>query len=364
MIQQKIKMFSLCLLHQTRPVLRRICYVGSVALLLALSKVAIADEVAENLYGFKLGGYSSASVSAPRNGSAEASLDDISLMLSWNNNGRLSFFSELELERPLSWNEDKNFNSKNSYFDLERLYLDYNVSEKINLRSGRFLTPAGRWNLLHAAPLVWTATRPLVTSQLFPSAINGLMLFGAVPYQSAYQDSAQNLAFEYSFFIEALKDQTQDNNETMYKNVAGAHFALASTINVGLSLATFTEDTPTSPDYRMIGIDFITHVKGWEISGEGFQRFTNHGSNGGSGAYLQSAVPLGSNWYWLTRLETLQHDHKASARASGDASGNRWVLGLTKRITPKQVLKMELVGGNDDFTDTPRGFVGSFAVLF
>jgi hypothetical protein len=39
-------------------------------------------------------------------------------------------------------------------------------------------------------------------------------------------------------------------------------------------------------------------------------------------------------------------------------------MGLTKRITPKQLLKMEFVGGSADFTDTPRGFVGSFAVLF
>ncbi len=364
MIQQKIKKSKLNSLHQTRLIVTLICYLGSVALLSALSKVASADEAAENFYGFKLGGYSSASVSLPRDGTAEASLDDISLMLSWNNNGRLNFFAELELERPLSWNKNNHSNTKDSYLDLERLYLDYNVSEKINVRTGRFLTPVSRWNLLHAAPLVWTSTRPLVTSQLFPTAINGLMLFGATPYQSANQDSGQNLAFEYSFFIEALKDQIRDNNETLYKNVAGAHFSLASSFNVGLSLATFSEDTPTSPDYRMIGLDFITHIKGWEISGEGFQRFTQHGSNGGSGAYLQSAVPLGSNWYWLTRLETLQQDNKASGRASGDASGNRWILGLTKRITPKQILKMEFVGGSDDFTDTPRGFVGSFAMLF
>lgn len=360
MIQQKIKKLSLNILSQIRLMVTLIYYMGSVALLSGLSKVALADEATENLYGFKLGGYSSASVSVPRDGSTEARLDDISLMLSWNNNGRLNFFGELELERPLSWNANNRFNRKNFYFDLERLYLDYNVSEKVNVRTGRFLTPAGRWNLLHAAPLVWTATRPLATSQLFPTAINGLMLYGAVPYQSANEDSGQDLAFEYSFFMEALKDQIRDNNEAMYKNVAGAHFALSNSFNVGLSLATFTEDTPASPVYRMVGIDFITHVKGWEISGEGFQRFTNHGDNGGSSAYLQSAAPLGSNWYWLTRLETFQHDNKVP----GGVSGERWVLGLTKRITPKQVLKMEFVGGSDNFTDAPRGFVGSFAVLF
>ena len=34
---------------------------------------------------------------------------------------------------------------------------------------------AGRWNLIHAAPLVWTTLRPLATSRLFPTSVNGAM---------------------------------------------------------------------------------------------------------------------------------------------------------------------------------------------
>lgn len=300
----------------------------------------------------ELGGYSSASIMAPRTGSTEFNLNEISLLLSWNNNARLKFFGELELERPLSWNENKQFDSKNSYFDLERLYLDYTLSEKINIRGGRFLTPAGRWNLLHAPPLVWTGSRPLVTDYLFPTAVNGMMLHGAVPVNLGGQDQS----LEYAVYAEALKDQDQEDDETIYKNVVGAHVKLNNRFNPGLSIASFSEDRPGSPEYRMIGVDFITHINGWEISGEGFQRFTSSGQHGGSGAYLQTAAPLGDNWYWLTRLETF---HKPEV-----ISGERWVLGVTKRVTPKQLLKMEFIGGSDEFTDTPRGFMGSFAVLF
>jgi len=351
MIQQKVKEIYTRLRHQAAYALKLVVYAGSVALLTTLCKVAHADEPAAGTSsGLKLGGYSSVNASVPRDGSSELRVDDVSLMLSWENDGRLKFFGELELERPLAFNEDKRFNHKNFFFDVERLYLDYNLSEKVNVRTGRFLTPAGRWNLLHAAPLVWTASRPLATSKLFPTAVNGLMLFGTEPYE------AQGQALEYSFFVEALKDQVRNNDETIYKNVAGAHFTLTNQLNLGLSLATFTEDTPAGPNYRMVGLDFITHVKGWELSGEGFQRFTGGGNNGGSGAYLQSAAPLGNNWYWLTRLETFQRPQ--------EVSGERWVLGLTKRITPQQLLKMEFVGGSGDFTDIPRGFVGSFAVLF
>jgi len=352
MIQQKVSRTKIGLQRDTIGTLKPLACIASVALLIILCKVAHAEETSPLLDGFKLGGYSSASLSVPRKGSTEARLDDISLMLSWESDGRFKFFSELELERPLVWNENKRFNSKDTYFDLERLYLDYNLSEKINLRAGRFLTPAGRWNLLHAAPLVWTTTRPLATSQLFPIAVNGLMLYGAVPYESQ--------AFEYTFFVEALKDQIRDNNETLFKNVAGAHFTLNNRFNLGLTLATFTEDTLKSPDYRMVGLDFLTHVKGWEISGEGFQRFTNNGNDGGSGAYLQSAAPFGDNWHWLTRIESYHRPNQISA----DTAGERWVMGFTKRLTPTQLLKMEYVGGSDNLPDAQRGFVGSFAVLF
>lgn len=360
MIQLKVKQICSSLRSAAAGTFKRAMYAGSVALLATLCKAAYADSAVADSSNFKLGGYSSASINIPRQNSTQFQLDDISLMLSWENDGRLKFFSELELERPLTWNEDKHFNSKNSYVDLERLYLDYNLSDKVNIRGGRFLTPAGRWNLLHAAPLVWTTTRPLATSYLFPTAVNGLMLHGSVPFES----KNQNQSIEYSFFVEALKDQVRDNNEIIYKNVAGAHLTFTNQLNLGLNLglsvATFTEDKPAGPDYRMVGVDFITHIKGWELSGEGFQRFTSSGSNGGSGAFVQSAAPLGNNWYWLTRLETLNQARQDNAMVSGE----RWVTGLTKRITPQQVLKMEFVGGTADFTDMPRGFVGSFAVLF
>jgi hypothetical protein len=356
MIQLKVKEICTCLRRWIPRACKLATYAGSVALLVTLCKAAYADEPEVETSGFKLGGYSSSSITAPLHGGTELRIDDVSLMLRWENDSRLKFFGELELERPLVWNEDKHFNSKNTYLDLERLYLDYNLSDKVNIRTGRFLTPAGRWNLLHAAPLVWTATRPLATSYLFPTAVNGLMLHGSIPYET----KSQNQALEYSFFVEALKDQIRDNNEIIYKNVAGAHFTFTNQFNLGLSLAAFTEDKPAGPDYRMLGLDFKTHIKGWELSGEGFQRFTSSGNDGGSGAYLQSAAPLGNNWFWLTRLETLHQARQGSAHVSGE----RWVMGLTKRIAPQQLLKMEFVGGSDNFTDTPRGFVGSFAVLF
>ena len=332
-----------------------IIVITSVTSLCLLCKPALAEEGAPAetrpttfIDGFSLGGYSSASVTIPRSSSAEAAIDEISLILRWESDSRFKFFGELELERPLSWNDDERFNHKNAYFDLERLYLDYNLSEKLNLRAGRFLTPAGRWNLLHAAPLVWTSTRPLVTSRLFPASTNGLMLYGSLPMQ--------NKAFEYTFFVETLKDQDKDNNEIMFRDVSGARLSLNNDVNIGLTLMTLRQTDPRSPAYRLVGLDFLTQMDRLELSGEGYYRFASNSQDGGSGAYLQSAYHLGNEWYGLARLETFQSPEEGSA--------GRWLIGATKRLKPNQLLKMEFVGGSGDLPDSPRGFVGSFAILF
>ena len=335
---------------------RLIMIFASVTSLLLLCKSAWAeDEIssaqavpATFIDGFSLGGYSSASLVIPRNQSVEAAIDEISLILRWENDGRFKFFGELELERPISWNDNERISHKNAYLDLERLYLDYNLSEKLNLRTGRFLTPAGRWNLLHAAPLVWTTTRPLVTSRLFPASTNGLMLYGSVPMQ--------NKAFEYTFFVETLKDQYKDDFEIQYRDVSGAHFSLNNEVNLGLTLMTLRQTDPRSPAYRMIGLDFLTQLGRLELSGEGYYRFASNGKDGGSGAYVQSAYHLGNEWYGLARLETFQSPQEGSAE--------RWLVGATKRLKPNQLLKMEFTGGSGELPDAPRGFIGSFAILF
>ena len=328
----------------------KLCCTASVALLLTLCKAVYADETAGFIDAFKVGGYTSAGITIPRTGDAEAAINEISLIVTWENDSRFKFFSELELEKPLSWNDENKFNTKESFVDLERLYLDYNLSEKINLRAGRFLTPAGRWNLLHASPLVWTSTRPLATSRLFPGSLNGVMAFGALPLGDS--------AIEYTLFAETLKDQTNDEDEIKYKNVRGARFTFGQEFNLGLNLLSFTEKTGFNPSYRMLGFDFISHYQGIEFLGEAFQRWDSHDQDGGSGAYLQTAVPLPylKNWYGIARIETFHRPDEGHQQ--------RWVLGTTWRIKPTQLLKLEFTGGSSDEPESPRGFLGSFAVLF
>jgi len=326
--------------------------VGSLALSIGLSKPVFAEETANWRENFKLGGFSSAGITINRYESPEVAINEVSLLLTWANDSRLSFFSELELERPLSRGDHEEFNRKEGRLDLERLYFDYNISEKINFRAGRFLTPNSRWNLLRAPPLVWTSSRPLATSRLFPTRTDGLMVHGAVPFK--------NSVFEYKLFAELLEDQEQENNELEFEHVRGARFSLKNEYDFGVSLVSFEESGINGGSFRMLGLDYLTHFKDIEISAEGFQRFNTNNKDGGSGAYVQTAVPLNAlglqDWYWITRLETFQRPNEGSFE--------RWLLGATWRVKPTQLLKLEFIGGSGDKPESHRGFTASFALFF
>lgn len=325
-------------------------------LLAILSAPATAEETppaaeeksASLIDGFKFGGYASAGIIIPRHAQSEIAVNEISLIVTWEGDSRWKFFSELELERPLVWREGDDFSKQESFLDLERLYLDYNLNEKLNLRAGRYLTPAGRWNLIHASPLVWTSSRPLATSRLFPKALNGVMIYGALPFRQE--------AFEYTLFAEALKDQDVERDEIPFRDTIGARFTLSGKIEWGLSLLEFSEDIPGRPRFRMVGLDFHSKHKGWEFSGEAFQRFYSDGEDGGKGAYLQSVAPLGHQWFAILRLENFQ-------RPTEEAS-DRWLIGAAWRPAPNRMLKMEYVGGDAQRDDSPKGFLASYAILF
>lgn len=298
--------------------------------------------------GLRFGGYANAVYRRLPNSDKEVSLDELSLITRWEGNSRFRFFGEFELERPLVWNEGQDFSRRDTKIDIERIYVDYNLSEKVNLRGGRFLTPVGRWNLIHAAPLVWTTLRPLATTRLFPTFTNGAMLYGAAPLG--------NRAFEYSFYMEGLQDHERDDDELEFKDVRGARFNLTGQVNWGMSLMEFTEDIPGTPRFRMLGLDFLTKQKDWEFSGELFQRYYNNNSDGGSGGYLQAVAPLGDRWFAIGRVENFKRPTEGSTE--------RWVLGTAWRMTPSRVLKMEYVGGDSNRADSPKGFQASFAILF
>lgn len=330
----------------------------AVVIALCMSQTVVAEEAAPSVEdNFKLGGYLSAGLNAHPGGKTDGALNEVGLILGWENDSRFRFLSELDVERPLTLNENGTGSGINTHLGmnrlyLERIYVDYNLSDKLNLRAGRFLTPAGRWNLGHAAPLVWTTSRPLATgNQLFPVGTNGLMLYGALPLKDS-----ENEALEYNFFVGLSKDQHTDKKDILYDDIKGARFVLSGKVSWGLSLLEFRESSLNSPYIRMLGVDFLVQHDDWEWSGEATQRYYSNDADGGSGAYLQGVAPIVNQWFAVARVETF--------KSPVTGSSERLVLGTAWRMRPGRVLKLEYVAGDNERPESPKGLLASFAILF
>ncbi len=127
-----------------------------------------------------VGGYLSLQYEGLQHREQVLSVRDLSLFVNKNLGPRWNLFTEMEIGDALEFNDDGGANH-NPEFDIERLYADYRLGPAVTLRFGKFLTPVGRWNLIHADPLVWTVSRPLTATAAFARHASGAMAYGTLP---------------------------------------------------------------------------------------------------------------------------------------------------------------------------------------
>ena len=62
---------------------------------------------------------------------------------------------------------------------IERLYVEYDLTDHLTIRAGHWLTPYGIWNIDHGSPAIIAVARPyIIGEQFFPEHQTGLQLFG------------------------------------------------------------------------------------------------------------------------------------------------------------------------------------------
>lgn len=98
------------------------------------------------------------------------------LLLSGTPWPRLSYFAEIEAASVSR--ETYTGREESEWLEVERAYGELVWSDALRLRLGRFLTPIGQWNEIHAPPLTWTTTRPLASYRPFAKSTTGAMVAG------------------------------------------------------------------------------------------------------------------------------------------------------------------------------------------
>ena len=337
----------------------------------------------EGLYfpqqGLRVGGYADMHYYALAHQSGSASVEDLSLFLTKDIGSSWKVFNETEISSPLTIT-GHGVSTSGASLEIERLYADYFASTWATIRIGKFLTPIGEWNLIHADPLVWTTSRPLSTSAAFSRSANGAMLYGThtvahndLDY-TLYVDDTQALGVvndadnAYSTYAAVGVPDTLTNT---FERAAGGqlHYHLREDLIIGTSLVTYELKDPRAK-YRLAGLDFDWQAAGFELSGEsvyrsaGRLRITSEPQTSSEsrisseyGGYLQVVVPLADQVFFVGRYE-----HYRSAAL--DETDNIETLGMNYRPTPGLVLKLERDSGTHKSSVILSGWLASFAVLF
>lgn len=312
--------------------------------------------------GFVLGGYGTVSTGqgeANHEGQSHdsewrAGIDSLSAFLWWNGGGRWSFFSETELEDSLVARPGK-LTARQSEVELERFYVDYAQNDRLKLRVGKFLTPVGRWNLIHASPLVWTGSRPLITETTFPTNATGAMVYGVLPWTSQ--------GVEYSLYYSPGVELARDQEIDPFSEALGGHLSLTPLpyTQVGISYVNFEQEYTRDERKNLYGVDFIWARHRWEISGEFDYRTVSSRSTARdeTGLYVQAVAPLTARLYAVARYETFR-------RTDAVRDLNLYLGGLNFRYSPAIVFKAEYSSATDtgDEVEIRDGFLASLAVLF
>ncbi|MGQ0697624.1 MAG: hypothetical protein ACT4PZ_05210 [Panacagrimonas sp.] len=303
--------------------------------------------------GFTLGGYGEATArDADGSEPAQLALDTLSAILWWDGGGRWHFFSEAEIENALIVRRGDTSTDR-LHVISERFYFDYARADALKFRIGKFLTPVGRWNLIHAAPLTWTTSRPLITEATFPTNATGAMVYGVLPWTAD--------GVEYSLYASPGEEIFPEPGLDTFSEAAGGRIAatLLPHTQFGLSYVNFEQEETSDQRKHLVDFDFAWTFRRFELSGE-FAYRTIRGdeeTQDEQGAYVQLVAPLSEKLFGVVRYESFR-----DSAASRDLS--LYLGGLNYRFAPGLVLKAEYSRATDNPFGVADGFLASFAVLF
>jgi hypothetical protein len=252
-----------------------------------------------------LGGFSTLAMSRFEGDHARFRLDDLDLFVFFDPTAYLHVFADIAFDNLVELDEGGREDSSGAEASIERLYGDVSVSDQLNVRFGKFLTPLGRWNQVPAEPLVWTTSRPLVTARPFNEHVGGAALWGSV------FPSTGSLTYSvYGQFLDDFASRANRPSETFDlserlsppEDGAGARldFSTFRSWSVGASYYSFARAGSWN---HLGGIDGLWQGERFEVSGE---LLGGRGDPDGRhivGLYVQPVVQLASGVHAIARYE-------------------------------------------------------------
>ncbi len=306
---------------------------------------------------------------------------------------RLRFNSELEIEYggPNTPNAD-------GEVKVEQAYMDYLISDAINLRAGALLVPFGRYNLYHDSDLQNLTDRPIMAKDVIPTTWTeaGAGIFGKFnPVLGSYEDLDLNYELYVVNGLDAGFSDTglgsgrpglkTDNNDD--KSVVG-RLSASPALNQEFGISGYWGDYDTiNNDIAGIGFDSLLTFGPFEWINEYAYFGVEESDNVDVANFFQGAYSQLNYRFWPKFLDNSflgrgfqdprlilvsRYDWALisddSDTQSGDNEEDRWTLGLSYRPVDNFVFKFEYQWNHANNEVLERGdnngFLTSMAIGF
>lgn len=295
-----------------------------------------------------IGGYLALNFEALDQQRDSLTLEDLSLFVTWQPADHFRFFSEFEVEDTVMI-EDDGLHAGHDVAQLERLYAEWEPNDTFRLRAGKMLMPIGIWNVIHAAPLVWTASRPLTTENFFDTGLTGATLDVAL--------LSGDVDLVATIFGQATEHLDEPKDPVIARRAAGGRLQLSTMDGprFGFSYVRFENEDTGHWESTFAG-DFLWQTSRFELSAEAAIRDPSSGPTT-SGIYTQFVyLP---RWklhvYPVVRIEYVD---------LGNIERTPLVFGIAWKPTLNTIVKAEGILGGDDTELGGEGLLTSLAVLF
>jgi len=278
---------------------------------------------------FFLGGYLSVKYYDDARERNYFEFDDLSFFLFGDIGEKVRFFSEMEDDEFYEIDTSGNSESKKSW-QIERLYAEYLHSDVLHVRGGKFLTPVGTWNEVHADPLTWTVSRPPITEAAFPEFITGMEFYGN--FILADEDMSYILMGQSG---ESIDEWTGFRKTHSLAGIKLKWFA-SPRFNIGVPLLYYTEYEIDDRVY-LTGLDFTYKKSDHEIRFE--STYSKVDLEGGGikeeyGYYIMGVYGLTDKLFAVLRQDYLKMRESSDHHMTVD-------LGFTYKYKPQVVFKVE-----------------------
>lgn len=286
-------------------------------------------------------------------------LNELSLFLRGSTDDeRWTFFSELEFE--LFDGDDFFFkdNSSDSELEIETAWLEYSVSDTLQVRAGKHLLPQ-YWQTYHYPNLTLSTRPPAMVGRIFPSDIIGLEARG--DYWFDNQRGVSYVAYLGNGGDSEESEVDQNENKAVGGRVTAHLAGVESPFDtLDLSVSGYTGQDNDGNNETILGLDAQIRIQEWEFLTE-FALGDQHvqlldgqgndisGPSDTLGYYFQLGYNFMPRWHTFYRYDELDlYDDGPSAL---DAHQN--TIGINYRPRSNISLKLELFEADVDRLNDP-----------